>query len=381
MKKVSIVLPTYNGARYIAESIDSVLKQTYKNWELIIVDDCSTDNTLEIIQEYAQKDSRITINRNETNQKLPRALNVGFRMASGDYYTWTSDDNKYDEDAIETMVDFLEKNIEFGMVYCNIRRLDENGNFSMGEDALEPKYLYTGSYIGACFLYRREVAEAVGEYDPDMFLVEDYDYWLRISKLYKLYFIPECKYTYRIHSASLSSTRIGQFQVQAYRIRLRELDYLLERIDEDEKEILFLTMWSNRKEQTWELHDKFYPNGLPESLKWVERRSCEEEVIDSDRQIILFGAGEFGQKALKYLGVDRVNCFVDNNPRLVGTMVEGVPVVSFEQLKELYDSTSCQILVSVGRRFVSEVARQLENAGIMKYTLFLGLYERLVGVA
>ena len=377
MKKVSIVLPTYNGEQYIKESIDSVLKQTYENWELLIVDDCSTDNTARIIQEYARKDSRIMVIRNEVNQKLPGALNTGFRAASGEYYTWTSDDNMYDDDAIELMVDFLEKNPEYGMVYYNIRRLDENGNFSMGDDALEPQYLYTGSYIGACFMYRREVAETVGEYDPDMFLVEDYDYWLRISKRYKLHFIPQCKYTYRVHSASLSTTRIGQFQVQAYRIRLRELDYLLEKIDNDEKEILFLTMWANRKKQTWDLREKFFPDGiLPERLKWIEQRACTEETIASDQQLIFFGAGEFGQKALKYFGRDRVRCFVDNNPNLAGTEIEGIPVVSFADLMEIREP--CQILITVGRRFVSEIANQLEAAGLTEYTLFLGNYERLV---
>lgn len=377
MKKVSIVLPTYNGAQYIRESIDSVLRQTYENWELIIVDDCSTDNTPEIIQEYANRNSRITVIRNEVNQKLPGALNHGFRAASGDYYTWTSDDNIYDDDAIGLMTDFLEKNLEYGMVYCNIRRLDENGSFSMGDDALEPKYLYTGSYIGACFMYRSTVAQTVGEYDPDMFLVEDYDYWLRISKRYKLYYIPECKYTYRVHSASLSSTRLGQFQVQAYRIRRKELDYLLEKIDEDEKEILFITMWANRKKETWELRNKFFPGGvLPERLKWVEYRACTEETIDEGKPIILFGAGEFGRKALDYFGADRVFCFVDNNPYMKGKTVEGVSVISFEQLKEIHPHY--QIVISVGRRFVSEVAGQLEAAGITDYTLFLGLYERLV---
>ena len=83
-KLVSIVLPTYNGQKYIKDAIDSVLAQSYQNWELIIVNDCSQDNTLKIINEYAQKDSRIKIINNDVNKKLPASLNIGFEAAKGD---------------------------------------------------------------------------------------------------------------------------------------------------------------------------------------------------------------------------------------------------------------------------------------------------------
>ena len=100
-KLVSIVLPTFNGEEFLAQSIESVLKQSYKNLELIIVNDCSTDSTPRIIEEFAKKDSRIKIIHNAINQKLPRSLNIGFNAASGEYWTWTSDDNYYLENAIE----------------------------------------------------------------------------------------------------------------------------------------------------------------------------------------------------------------------------------------------------------------------------------------
>ena len=91
--KVSIVLPTYNGARYLKSSVESCLNQTHKNIELVIVDDCSTDETPDIVRSY--NDPRIRYVRNETNQRLPRSLNIGFALATGDYLTWTSDDNEF----------------------------------------------------------------------------------------------------------------------------------------------------------------------------------------------------------------------------------------------------------------------------------------------
>ena len=100
-KKVSVVLPVYNGAKRVSKAIESVLSQSYTNLELIIVNDCSTDNTMEVLRGYADKDSRIKVYENEVNQKLPRTLNNGFSHVEGDYLTWTSDDNTYKLNAIE----------------------------------------------------------------------------------------------------------------------------------------------------------------------------------------------------------------------------------------------------------------------------------------
>lgn len=77
-KLISIVLPTYNGSRFLRDSIESVVSQTYEHWELIIVNDCSTDNTLKIAKEYEERDSRIRVISNNINKKLPASLNIGF---------------------------------------------------------------------------------------------------------------------------------------------------------------------------------------------------------------------------------------------------------------------------------------------------------------
>src|SRR3989338_242445 len=114
--KVSIVLPTYNGAKYIRQSIESCLDQTYKNIELIIVDDASTDETPKIVKSYA--DPRLVYIRHEKNMKLPAAFNTGFSRASGDYLTWTSDDNFYDVSAIDKMLGFMRDNA-CDFVYCD----------------------------------------------------------------------------------------------------------------------------------------------------------------------------------------------------------------------------------------------------------------------
>jgi glycosyltransferase involved in cell wall biosynthesis len=205
---ISIVLPVYNGAEFLKESIDSVLAQTYGNWELLILDDCSTDETPNIALEYEAKDQRIHYYRNEKNLKLPGNLNKGFGLAQGEYLTWTSDDNRYRPEALETMLRTL-KEKQVGLVFAYYQVIDEHDQeiqvigFSNGDKG----HVLGGNIVGACFLYTREVYETIGEYDTELFLVEDWDYWQRVLAKFPFCSITQVLYDYRLHSASLTSTK------------------------------------------------------------------------------------------------------------------------------------------------------------------------------
>lgn len=213
-KLVSIILPVYNGEKYIAKSIDSVLTQTYSNIELIIVNDCSTDSTLEIINRYKAKDTRIRIVNNIKNQRLPKSLNIGFSEASGEYFSWTSDDNMYKENAIEKMVSCLEAN-NADFVNANFSDIDEYDNIiKTNNTAADINKLMFGNTIGACFLYTKAIAKKVGEYDANLFLAEDYDYWIRIGRYGKMCHIDDDLYLYRRHEQSLSQTKYKQVCLQ-----------------------------------------------------------------------------------------------------------------------------------------------------------------------
>ncbi|TYZ29820.1 glycosyltransferase family 2 protein [Selenomonas caprae] len=218
MKKVSIVLPVYNGASYVAEAIKSVMNQTYKNWELIIVNDCSTDNTLEICEKLAKQDKRIMVLSNDYNMQLPNTLNVGFSMATGDYYTWTSDDNLYKPKAIEVLVKAFHDNQKAVMIYGDFTRIDTVGNI-VGEEKLpEPKYLVEGNTCGAYFMYTADVAKRVGKYDANLFLAEDYDYWVRIYRCGTIVHIDADYYLYRTHPGSLTETRRAAISEATYQV-------------------------------------------------------------------------------------------------------------------------------------------------------------------
>ena len=207
-KLVSIVLPVYNGEKYLRESVDSILQQSYSNWELLIIDDCSSDSSASIAKAYAATDSRIHYYRNAENMKLPRTLNRGFSLAAGEYLTWTSDDNKYRSNALERMVHALDENPELGFVFASCRVINESGKeieyISVTPDS--PRWIVGSNSVGACFLYTRRVYEAVGEYNPDLVFVEDFDYWQRICMKFQAIGISEILYDYRWHKGALTST-------------------------------------------------------------------------------------------------------------------------------------------------------------------------------
>jgi glycosyltransferase involved in cell wall biosynthesis len=220
---VSIVLPTYNGARYLEESVQSCLEQSYTNWELIIVDDASKDATPLLIARLTGIDARIRTIRHEVNRKLPGALNTGFAAAQGTYFTWTSDDNRYRPQALATMVDFLESHPDTGLVYTDFSEMDDQGSLLQQVVVPPPEALLDGNRIGGSFLYRRTLADQVGRYAEDLFLAEDYDYWLRASALSRLEPLHVDCYLYRLHTASLTSSQAERVQTATALTLLRNL--------------------------------------------------------------------------------------------------------------------------------------------------------------
>lgn len=202
--KISIVLPVYNGSKYLRNAIDSCLQQTFHDFELIVVDDCSKDETPAIVQSYS--DPRIVYIRNPRNLRLPESLNVGFKRAKGDYLTWTSDDNQYLPTALEEMLAYLETHAEVDFVYTDMYVL----NLETGEKKLRVSThwtFYFENLIGASYLYRRKVYETIGGFDSTFEWIEDYEYWLRVEKKFSLRRLAKPLYIYGDHPQSLTNLK------------------------------------------------------------------------------------------------------------------------------------------------------------------------------
>lgn len=245
-KKISVILPVYNGEQYLGEALESILCQTYANIELIVVDDCSSDRTGEIIKKYSEFDGRIRYIRNTVNLKLPRTLNVGFAYATGDYLTWTSDDNRYKSEALERMVYWLESKSDIDMVYADYTGIDSDGKVTCEREMGEPSEIVFHNVVGACFLYKKEVAKKAGEYDAALFLAEDYDYWIRIKKVGRLLHIHENLYYYREHGQSLTACKQVQVISQTYRVTEKHFLYLYSMVKSRADRIKFLETLEDR---------------------------------------------------------------------------------------------------------------------------------------
>jgi GT2 family glycosyltransferase len=208
---VSIVLPTFNSERYLRLALESCLKQTHDNFELIIVDDDSTDNTRNIINAYSAFDTRIRlIVRKGADRGLPEALNAGFDCAKGRFLTWFQSDNLYTPRAIEYMVQQLCTFTKVGFVYCSTHWIDEAGDGPTPfyfTPTLPPTVLARYNLINGPFMYRREVMEAVGPYRPECRYFEDLDFFIRACAKFPGKFYVEPCHLYRRHSGSLTTAR------------------------------------------------------------------------------------------------------------------------------------------------------------------------------
>jgi glycosyltransferase involved in cell wall biosynthesis len=206
---VSIVLPTYNGSRYLQEAVDSIINQTYQRWELLIVDDASTDETPRLLASLMARDARIRSFRNAENRKLPASLNRGFAQVTGELLTWTSDDNAHRPEAIALLVDLLGSHPDVDIAYSDYTEIEEDGSPIRHMGLRDASSLPFDNVVGPCFLDRARVQQRLRGYAEDMFLAEDYDFWLRASCHFRFARLSQDLYKYRVHSGSLTARRAG----------------------------------------------------------------------------------------------------------------------------------------------------------------------------
>ncbi len=237
--KISVVLPVYNCEKYLEEAISSTLGQTYTNTELIIVDDGSTDQSGQIADSFIAEDGRVKV-IHQKNLKLPAALNNGFSAADGEFLTWTSADNRMLPECLEILATELLRDRRTDMVFGNMRLIDENGDVLRGRgwyefppasgnvilpDFTQNLNIVANNTIGAAFLYRAGAAAVLNGYSVYKYMLEDYDYFMRMNSLMSIRHIIHKKpvYEYRIHKNSLTA-RDEELGITESRPELMELD-------------------------------------------------------------------------------------------------------------------------------------------------------------
>lgn len=192
---VSIVMPTFNRANMIGMAINSVLKQNYKNWELLIIDNESSDNTKEVVEKFSRIDKKIKYNYVKKNPDIGIAdyLNYGINISTGKYIARLDDDDEwYDPDKLLKQVNFLENNRDYVIVGGGAIMIDgdrkEMFKFFKRENDSEIRNhaLYANPFVHNTVLFRKDAAIEAGSYKQIKF-VEDWDLWLRLGRIGKLY--------------------------------------------------------------------------------------------------------------------------------------------------------------------------------------------------
>ena len=225
---VSVIMSTYNGSKYISESIESVLSQTYKNFEFIIINDCSTDNVEDIILNHQKDDNRIIYIKNKENLKLTKSLNKWLKLAKWKYIARIDDDDIWVKKKLEKQVDFMEKNDDYWLCWTSTIIIDskwkEIEKIKMRETDKEIKnnLLKSNQFTHSSIIIRKSILDKVwwfyNEYYNNW---EDYELWLRIWTISKLYNLQEYLVKYRILKTSISRTKHFNQKKLAFLISLK----------------------------------------------------------------------------------------------------------------------------------------------------------------
>jgi glycosyltransferase involved in cell wall biosynthesis len=251
---VSTIVLSYNHRQYLPETLESVKAQTYRATELIIVDDCSTDDSVAIIESWLQENKiHCTFIRHDKNQGICKSLNDALAVATGEYISMVASDDIWLPDKTARQVEIMEAQPnQVGILYSDAFQIDEHGrplpdmfiaahrNLSVMPQGQILTVLLGGNFIpGMATLIRRECYKKVGLYDETL-PWEDWDMWLRIARHYSFVYSTTPSAKYRYHEKSLSHSDRARMVKESIKIGLKQ--FSLDQLEDDQKSFLIETM-------------------------------------------------------------------------------------------------------------------------------------------
>ena len=221
---ISVVICSYNRAAYLPKSINSVLSQSFKDFEIIIVDDASSDNTSEVVAEIAKKDARVKYFKNEQNLGISKSRNRGVSLSGGEYIAMLdSDDYWIDNNKLQKQLELLGTD-KIALVGTGIILVNENGEelkkdiFNIDDSSIRSKILSKNQFAQSSILFIKSVFNECGGYDESLVVCEDLDLWLRFGQKYNFANLPEPMTAYLMHSSGISKQNRKKIVIATDRI-------------------------------------------------------------------------------------------------------------------------------------------------------------------
>ena len=228
---VSVIMPCYNSVIYLKEAIDSILNQRYMNFELICIDDNSTDDTYKMLKEYEEKDIRVRVFKNNRSKGVSGAMNTGLDNARGKYVTRMDSDDISDLERLKVQKEFLDKNPEYGACTVNFGIINKNGiinkkgQYAVKDAPLEWQFLWTNPIPSAPCMYRKKIINKI-RFNETLSTAEDYEFFTQLIKNNKFYFINDVYYLYRFSENSLFQTQFHKTIINSINISREYYKYI-----------------------------------------------------------------------------------------------------------------------------------------------------------
>ena len=202
---VSIIMPVYNRASFLEVAIKSIINQSYQNWELIIIDDASTDSSQNIIKNFIRQEPRIKLLKNSTNQHIVYSRNKGLKKAQGKYIAFLDSDDRALPERLERQVNFMENNPKVGVCGSAVELINTTGkilkvrSYPEKDAEIRVAFFFFNPILQSTAIVRKECFDKLGFFDDQFRNAEDLNIWFRFGNQYLLHNLPEVLGQYRLH--------------------------------------------------------------------------------------------------------------------------------------------------------------------------------------
>lgn len=279
MPKISLIMSVYNGEDYLEEAIESVLNQTFRDFELIIINDCSTDSTSQILERFAQQDCRVKVHTNEVNLRLPSSLNKAISVAQGKYIARMDADDICLPDRLEKQFAFMEANPEVALSSCRYMTL-KNGHIASGgcggqcdHEYIKALLLVTNPILHPGIIAKAEAIRTLG-YDKNFTCTEDLELWTRfVMAGYEIKLLPEYLMLYRLHDKQITGTTLEKQHREVVAVQKNYYGKLLKMMN-PEQEAFYISGIYFREQTDIDQFCAFY--------KWLKKVNSRTKAVSQE---------------------------------------------------------------------------------------------------